>query len=112
MSPRRKTVSVAALAAAVGLVSGIAGGAAKAIAWSDARTEAAAHRAVEPLRSEFHAHLADVSKALGPGGLMHDFRARSEMRDAFLVDAVAALCAANPRAKCPQPGRLVAEDRR
>lgn len=103
MSPRGKSLSIGALAGVIGLLTGVVGGTVKAMAY----TEDVATKAVKPVRDELHAHLESVQEALKPGGAMHDFRVRAEERDAYLVDAIAALCAANPRAACPAPGRLV-----
>jgi hypothetical protein len=105
VSPRRKTVSIAALSAAVSLATGIVAGATRAVAYTEGIAEA---HAVEPVSRDFHRHIEDVSKALQPGGTMHDFKERSELRDAYLVDSIAALCRATPRANCPSPAGLVA----
>lgn len=103
MSPRGKSISIGALSAALGLLTGVVGGTVKAMGYA----EEVAGKAVSPVRAELHAHLESVQEALRPGGAMHEFRVRSEQRDAYLVDAIAALCAANPKASCPAPGRLV-----
>ena len=106
MTPRRKTISIAAAAAAVSLVTGLLGGARAALAWSDSRTSKIAGDVVEPVKQELHEHLNDVKKALAPGGAMHDFKVDAEARDAWLVQATWALCKASPRASCPDPSGL------
>jgi hypothetical protein len=111
MTARKKTISVAALSVAIGLVTGLVASTARAIAWSDERAHVAAVAVVAPVEKELHDHEAAVEKALQPGGAFHEFQVRSEERDAFLVDAVTALCRANPRAVCPSPARLVSSSR-
>lgn len=107
MSPQKKTISVATLSAVLGLVAGLVGGTAKALATVDGIAAMAAAQAVEPVKADLHSHLDSVQRAMAPGGPMHEWKVRSEERDAYLVDAIAALCKANPSADCPPPGRIV-----
>lgn len=114
MSPRRKTITIAAAAAVFSMLAGLVGGARVALAWSDNRTETIANRVVEPIRNDLKGHLDEVEKAMKPGGGMHDFKAadaswkvEATKRDILLVEAVYALCKANPRAACPEPSRFL-----
>ncbi len=75
--------------------------------WDTRRATAAASEVLRPTTARLDAHLESVSKALGPGGPMYEAQRRQEARDRFLVDSVAALCRATPRAACPSPTGLV-----
>lgn len=107
-------LTIGVVASIIGLILGLIGGTAQALS----TMESIAHKAVAPLELAQAKHLEAIDKALSPGGAMHEFKSALEAkleqndadnkeRDAWVVDAIFALCKATPQARCPDPGRLI-----